>query len=276
MLQAILTLGIIGIIAAVILYIVSKKFKVEEDPRIEAIAEALPGANCGGCGYAGCHALAEAIVKAGSSKGITCTAGGSGTGAKVAEIMGETAEVSAPKIAVLRCNGNCANAPAKFHYDSAPTCAFAHTLGCGESGCAFGCLGLGDCVRACSFGGITIDKETGLPRFDEKRCVACGSCMKACPRGLIEARTLIENNLVFVACKNQEKGGDAKKNCTAACIGCRKCEKNCPQSAITVENNLAHIDDAECTGCGTCLDNCPTGAIHSLFPLKKEHTLEAE
>ena len=128
MLQAILSLGIIGTVAAIILYIVSRKFKVEEDPRIDKIAEALPGANCGGCGYAGCHALAEAMVKAGTSKGITCTAGGAGTKTKVAEIMGENVEVSAPKIAVLRCDGNCTHAPAKFHYDSAPTCAFAHTL----------------------------------------------------------------------------------------------------------------------------------------------------
>lgn len=270
MLQAILSLGIIGIIAAVVLFVVSKKFKVEEDPRVDEIAEVLPGANCGGCGYAGCRALAEAIVKAGTSKGIVCTAGGSGTGAQVAKIMGETAEISAPKIAVLRCNGSCANAPAKFHYDSAPTCAFAHTLSSGESGCAYGCLGLGDCTRACSFGGITINPETGLPRFNEHLCVACGSCMKACPRGLIEARTLIEGNLVYVACNNKEKGGDAKKNCAVACIGCKKCEKTCGQTAITVENNMAYIDDTKCTGCGNCLENCPTGAIQSLFPIAKE------
>jgi Na+-translocating ferredoxin:NAD+ oxidoreductase RNF subunit RnfB len=269
MLYAILILSIIGILAAVILYFVSQKFKVEEDPRIETITEVLPGANCGGCGYAGCHALAEAIVRTGTSKGITCTAGGSEVAAKVAEIMGEKAEASAPKKAVVRCNGSCGNAPAKYHYDSAQTCAYANMLGAGESGCAFGCLGMGDCVRACGFGGIAIDPESGLPSIHPERCVACGSCVKACPRQIIEIRTLLNENIIFVACRNQEKGGEAKKNCSAACIGCKKCEKNCPQAAITVENNLAHINDALCNGCGTCLANCPTGAIHSLLPIQK-------
>lgn len=266
MIEAIVILGVVGVLAAIILYFVSQKFKVEEDPRIEEITEALPGANCGGCGYAGCHALAEAIVKAGTTKGIVCTAGGSETGVKIAAIMGETAEITAPKLAVVRCNGNCTNAPAKFHYDSAESCAYAHMLSVGESGCAFGCLGLGDCVRACEFNGIHL-REDGLPEVNRSMCVGCGGCAKACPRQLIEIRSLIENNIVWVACRNQEKGGEAKKNCSAACIGCKKCEKNCPNAAITVTNNLAAIDGSKCSGCGICLNGCPTSAIHSLQPI---------
>ncbi len=260
MLHAIFILGVIGIAAAVVLYFVSQKFKVEENPKIEEIAEVLPGANCGGCGYAGCHALAEAIVKDGTTNGKNCT--DKAAYAKAAAIMGETASETAPQKAVLRCNGGCQNAPAKYHYDSAQTCAYAQMLVAGESGCAFGCFGFGDCARACGFGGIRINPETGLPTFDRQLCVACGSCAKACPRQLIEIRTLVNNGIVWVACKNQDKGGEAKKNCSSACIGCKKCEKNCPNAAITVENNLAHIDDEKCSGCGICLEGCPTGAIH--------------
>lgn len=266
MLYAIATLGIIGVLAAVILYFVSVKFKVKEDPKIEMIEEVLPGANCGGCGYAGCHALAVAIAKSGTCKGKLCTSQESNK--KVAEIMGEAVEEVVPKKAILCCNGSCENAPAKYHYDSAMTCAYANMLVAGESGCAFGCLGLGDCVRACTSNGIKIDEKTKLPVINKDLCIACGSCVRACPRHIIEIRTLLENNIIFVACKNQEKGGDAKKNCSAACIGCKKCEKVCEYGAISVENNVAHIDDEKCTGCGKCEEVCPTHAIHKMMFLQ--------
>ncbi|MCQ2294928.1 MAG: RnfABCDGE type electron transport complex subunit B [Bacteroidales bacterium] len=274
-LTAVLVLGIIGAIFAIVLYFVAQKFKVEEDPKIDEIAEVLPGANCGGCGKAGCRAMAEAFVKQGNMDGLKCPAGGESVAQKVAAILGCTPEVSEPQVAVVRCNGTCANATAKNNYDGLKDCAFANSVYAGESGCMFGCLGFGNCASACQFGALSIDPETGLPIVDQDKCTACGACVKACPRGIIELRKKgLKDRRVYVACRNKEKGGVAKKACSAACIGCGKCAKTCPFGAITVENNLAYIDFNLCKSCRKCVAECPTGAIHAVnfppLPPKKE------
>jgi Na+-translocating ferredoxin:NAD+ oxidoreductase RNF subunit RnfB len=260
---------------ALILYFVAQKFKVIEDPKIDLVEEALPAANCGGCGYAGCRNFAEALVKqAGdeqSIEGLNCPVGGSEVMNSVAGILGlEAAEVE-PMIAVIRCNGSYANAPSKVKYDGPATCAFAHNLYSGASGCQFGCLGLGDCVESCAFDAIHMDPETGLPVVNDK-CVACGACVKACPRGIIELRNKgKKDRRIYVCCINEEKGGPARKNCSVACIGCGKCLQVCPFEAITLENNLAYIDFEKCRLCRKCAPVCPTDAIHELnFPPRKE------
>lgn len=275
--SAVLVLSITGAIFAVVLYFVAQKFKVVEDPLIDEVAAVLPGANCGGCGKAGCRAMAEAFVKQGNMDGLACPAGGADVAKKVAELLGCVPEEKEPQVAVVRCNGSCANAVSKTHYDGLKDCAFANSLYGGESGCAFGCLGLGSCVQACQFEALSIDPETGLPSVNEERCVACGACVKACPRGIIELRNKGKmNRRVFVACRNKEKGGEAKKSCVAACIGCGKCAKTCPFGAITVENNLAYIDFNVCKLCRKCVAECPTGAIHAVnFPPKVERPAAA-
>ncbi len=262
---AVITLGGVGIISAVILYFVSQKFKVYEDPKIDTLAELLPGANCGGCGFAGCRALAEAIVKSGTTEGKSCPAGGNGLNSKLAEAMGETAAETGPKVTIIRCNGTLENAPHKYNYDSIASCAYAHSMGAGESACGYGCLGLGDCVTSCKFDSLKINTNTGLPVVNENTCVLCGACVKACPRNIIEIRDKHEENAVWVSCMNKEKGVEAKKNCKVACIACRKCEKACEFGAITVENNLAFIDSTKCTACLKCVAGCPTGAIQTLL-----------
>ena len=195
---------------------------------------------------------------------------------KVAAILGLEAAASEPKVAVVRCNGTCANRPKLTKYDGVRSCVVANSTYGGESGCTFGCLGCGDCVSACTFGAIKMNPETGLPEVDESKCTACGACAKACPRSIIEIRPKGKNNRrVYVQCVNKDKGAVARKACTAACIGCGKCVKVCPFEAITLENNLAYIDPAKCKSCRKCEMECPQNAIIAVnFPPRKAKPAE--
>lgn len=251
-----------------------------EDPRNGQVEEVLPGANCGGCGYPGCKGFADACVKAESLDELLCPVGGTPVMAKVAAILGKEVIESTPKVAVIRCNGTCNNRVKTNTYDGAKSCAIEAALYGGDTGCSFGCLGNGDCVKACAFGAIHMNPETGLPEIDDEKCTGCGACVKACPKMIIELRKKgPKSRRIFVSCMNKDKGGIARKACTAACIGCGKCAKECPFDAITVENNLAYIDDNKCRLCRKCEAVCPTGAIHTInFPLRKpaETTVTAE
>ncbi|MFP4065668.1 MAG: RnfABCDGE type electron transport complex subunit B [Bacteroidales bacterium] len=270
-LSAVISLGAIGGAAAVILFFVAQKFKVIEDPRIDEVEELLPGANCGGCGFAGCRAFAEALVKSQHLDDLYCPVGGNELNKEVAPILGVEAKEKEPEIAVVRCSGSRAHAPKKVEYEGPQSCAFANSLFAGESGCPNGCLGLGDCEFSCDFDAIHINEETGLPEVLEEECVACGACIDACPRDIIELRPKgKKSRRVYVSCINIEKGGPAKKNCEVACIGCGKCVKECPFDAITLENNLAYIDPVKCKLCRKCVPVCPTGAIiETNFPPRK-------
>ena len=265
---SVVTLGVIGCVAAIILYLVAKKFKVEEDPRIDKIEGVLPGANCGGCGYPGCRGFADACVKGETLEGKRCPVGGDPVMKQVSEILGMTVESATPKVAVVRCNGSCAARPRTSTFNGSRRCEIMAQLYSGETGCAYGCLGCGDCVDACAFGAIHINETTGLPEVDEEKCTACGACMKACPKKVIELRNKgVKNRRVFVSCINKERGAKARKACASACIGCGKCAKACPFEAITLQDNVAYIDYEKCRLCRKCVAECPTGAIHDInFP----------
>ncbi len=270
-LVAVISLGAIGLISAIVLFVASKKFAVYEDPRIGEVAEVLPQANCGGCGYPGCAGFAEACVKAGSLEGKLCPVGGQPVMARVAAILGLEAASAEPKVAVVRCNGSCEHRPRTTRYDGVSSCAVANATYGGETDCTFGCLGCGDCVDACQFDAIHMNPETGLPEVDENACTACGACVKACPRRIIELRPKGKNNRrVYVSCVNKDKGAQTRKACSVGCIGCGKCVKVCPFEAITLENNLAYIDPAKCKLCRKCEAECPQGAILAVnFPPRK-------
>ena len=259
-------LTVLGLLLALILFWVAKKFKVEEDPRIDEVEKVMPGANCGGCGFAGCRAFADAAVKAPNLENQFCPVGGNETMKKVAAILGFEVAEKAPQVAVVRCNGSCENRPRVNEYDGVKSCKVKAALYSGDTLGTFGCVGCGDCVDACQFGAISMNPETGLPVVDETKCTACGACAKACPKSVIEIRnagtTPKNNRRVFVSCVNKDKGGVARKACKAACIGCGKCQKVCKFGAITIENNLCYIDSSKCKACGQCFFECPTGAIH--------------
>ncbi|MBR3501025.1 MAG: RnfABCDGE type electron transport complex subunit B [Bacteroidales bacterium] len=264
----------LGLILALLLFLLAKKFKVEEDPRIDEVEKVMPGANCGGCGFAGCRAFADSAVKAPNLDNHYCPVGGNDVMKQVAAILGYEVKEKAPEVAVVRCNGTCANRPRTNTYDGVQSCKVKAALYAGDTACGFGCLGCGDCAAACQFGALSMDPETGLPVVDEQKCTACGACVKACPKSIIELRPKGPRGMkVFVSCVNKDKGPVAKKACAAACIGCGICAKTCTHDAIVVEGNVAYIDSSKCKLCRECEAMCPTGSIIGLNfpkPLDKE------
>lgn len=272
LLFTVLTLCVLGVLSAVVLYFVAQKFKVEEDPRIDEVEKMLPGANCGGCGFAGCRAMAEALVKRDDISELFCPVGGGDTMKAIATYLGKAAPEKEPRVATVRCGGTCEKRPRTNTFDGARSCAVASSLYVGETACAYGCLGYGDCVTACAFDAIHINPETGLAEVDTEKCTACGACVKACPKGLIELRKKWpKGRAIYVSCMSRDKGAVVMKACKAGCIGCGKCEKVCEFGAIKVENNLAFIDSDKCRLCRKCVNECPTGAIKiiGLAPLPK-------
>ncbi len=267
----VISLSLLALLSAVILYLVAQKFRVIEDPRIDLIQALLPSANCGGCGFAGCRNFAEAMVKADSFDGLICPVGGADVMKNAAMILGKEAPVVDPLVAVLLCNGTPEYRPRTSKYDGASDCRISHNLYIGETDCSYGCLGNGDCVRSCAFNAMNMDPVTGLPVIDDDNCVACGACVKACPRDLIELRKKAKKDRkIYVACSNCDKGGPARRACKVACIACSKCLNVCKFDAITIDKNLAYIDATKCTFCRKCVTECPTNSILELnFPPRK-------
>ncbi|MFP4060969.1 MAG: Fe-S cluster domain-containing protein [Bacteroidales bacterium] len=280
-LYTIISLSGLGAAAAVILALVARKFRVEEDPRVSMIEDILPAANCGGCGYAGCRNFAEALVNAPDIGEFHCPVGGNEVMEKAASILGKEMVAQTPLVAVVRCNGHYDARPPVNTYEGPNSCAIENALYAGEGNCPYGCLGHGDCVVSCNFDAIHMNPETGLPEVVDDKCTACGACVKACPRDIIELRTKNKRDRkIYVSCINEEKGAICVKNCKVACIGCGKCVKVCPFDAITLENNLAYIDPDKCRLCRKCAPVCPTNAIIEIgFPprrVKPEEDAEKE
>lgn len=259
--SSILVLGVIGITAAVLLYIAAKKFHVEEDPKIAEVEELLPGANCGGCGLSGCHAFAVACAGAKSMDGLNCVSLNEEGMKAIADVMGFSATARQKMVAVARCNSSCETRTAPNRYNGVSSCAIEAALYQGESECTFSCLGKGDCAVACPFDALVMD-ELDAPLVDWEKCVGCGRCVEACPRGIMQLLPLHSDRpLVWVACSNTHKGPIAMKECDTACIGCGKCIKSCPEKAPSVTSFLASIDAEKCTGCGSCIEACPRKSI---------------
>ena len=254
-----IVVGVVGIIVAVLLGIAAEAFKVEVDERVILVREELPGNNCGGCGYAGCDGLAAAIV-AGEAKVDQCPVGGAETGAKIAAILGVEATSSERKVAFVKCAGTCDKAGRKYNYYGVDDCLKAVIApGGGAKTCAYGCLGLGSCVKACDFGAVRI--IDGVAKIDPEACKACGKCADVCPKKLIDLIPESALSKSVVECSSQAKGKEVKDACEVGCIGCGVCKKQCEAGAIEIVNNLAVIDYEKCTGCGKCAAKCPRKII---------------
>ena len=251
----------LGFIFAVVLTIASKVFYVPVDETVIKLTEALPGANCGGCGFAGCADYAGALAADPEGVGPNkCPVGGADVAAQLASILGVEAGSSEPQVAVVMCNGNSNAAKTLSEYQGPQTCKFAASLFGGMSACKYGCLGLGDCTRACNFGAIKICDGVAVVARD--LCTGCGACAAACPKHVIRIAPL--KNKVVVQCQNADKGAQTLKACKNGCIGCGKCAKVCKFDAITIENNHAFIDPDKCKNCGMCAKECPTKAINNM------------
>ena len=260
------SLGAMGLIFGAGLAYASQKFAVEVDPRVTAVREAVPGANCGGCGYPGCDGFAVAVV-AGEAPITGCPVGGPDCVSAIASIMGMEAGDTVKQVARVLCNGSTDKCGNKFEYDGFTDCRAAMVALGGPKSCSFGCMGLGTCERVCPFDAIHVDDATGLAVVDAEKCTACGKCLEACPKNVIGY--VPYSQFTIVDCMNKERGGHVKKNCGVACIACGMCERACPFDAIHVENNIASIDYDKCTNCMVCVEKCPTKAIYGDLSLRK-------
>ena len=230
------TMILMAIILTFILGWANRAFYVAVDPRVQEVSDSLPGVNCGGCGYVGCNEYAEAVVGNGDPVN-KCTAGGADVARKLSEIMGGDAADAYKTLPVVHCGAHAEDRLGKSRYVGEKECRAANLVA-DVQGCVYGCLGLGDCTRACDFDAIHVEK--GLATVDYDKCIGCGACARVCPRNIITVTTFTSENMLAVICSNHDKGKDVKKVCNVGCLGCKACTK--VSNLFTVENNLSTID----------------------------------
>jgi Na+-translocating ferredoxin:NAD+ oxidoreductase RNF subunit RnfB len=270
---AVALLAVLGVIFGIALAVVASKFVVKVDPKVDQVRETLPGANCGACGFAGCMGYAEAVVGNPDVASNLCAPGKGPVAAKVAQITGKSAGVVDPKIARVFCQGGRSKSQRKFIYSGVMDCTAAVLAAGGDKSCDFGCLGYATCMRACPFDAITMSADS-LPIINKEKCTACGKCVAACPKQVIELGLM--SKAVVISCHSRDKGIDVKKKCQVGCIACGICVRTCPVDAIKIENNLARIDHGKCITCGLCVKKCPTSAIHDYIPVRPKAFIHAE
>ena len=257
MIEAAIILVAIGGAAALGLGIASIKFSVYVDPRVEKVDELLPGANCGACGYTGCHSLAEAIV-AGEAIPSACIPGGETVAKAVGEVVGVSTEIAERNVAIVHCKGTRDKSTVKGVYLGVEDCRAARLVLGTPKGCFYGCIGFGTCEHSCPFDAIHVG-EGGVAVVDNDKCTGCGKCVASCPKQIISLAPISLE--VHIKCKSPEKGKAVKSVCEVGCIGCSKCAKTCPVEAIEMKDGLAVIDIAKCISCGRCAEVCPTTNI---------------
>lgn len=261
LLLAILTMGGLGLLFAAGLAIADKKLRVEEDPKIAKVNDALPGVNCGACGYAGCNDFAVNVVE-GNADVTGCPVGGSDTARDVAMIMGVEAGSTTKMLPIILCKGGNSEAVNKMvKYYGPLSCSAMDIVSGGEKHCMYGCLGAGDCVEACPFDAMIMNHD-GIPEVVPELCTSCGICVKSCPRDIIEMHPIDRD--VFVFCKNQDDAKTAKEVCNVACVACGICAKK-SDGAIEIINNVGVIKDYNILDDSKIpFEKCKTGAIQKI------------
>lgn len=255
----VIAFAVMGLLSGVLLTAASKIFEVKTDERIEKINEALPQANCGACGFAGCGDYANAIITKNAPTNL-CKPGGAKAAAAIAEITGGDAGEVIPEVAVLHCSGDCNATGIKYNFTGIQTCASVKRFYSGNSTCSYGCVGFGDCAAACDFNAITI--VNSIAHIDPDICAGCGQCAKVCPNSLITIKP--KSAKTVIRCSSQDNGKVTKLSCKNGCIGCKMCEKVCESGAVTVNDFHASIDYTKCTDCGKCAEKCPVKVIERI------------
>ena len=255
MLVAILVIAGIGFVAAVALALADKYLSVKEDPRIGMVTAALPGANCGGCGFPGCDGYARALV-AGTAPNGACSAGGAACAEEIAGILGVAATATEKRVALVKCCGTRSEAIRVGDYNGSCDCAVAVSTAGGDKGCTYGCLGYGACANVCPKSAISI--ADGLAKVDKRLCIGCGKCVTACPKRLIEL--VPASATIHVLCSNPDKGPAVRKVCGVGCLGCRLCEKNsggAEAGHFTFNGFLAKVNYSNPPSDGQIVAKCP-------------------
>ncbi len=253
---------VIAFVLGVLLGLFKKIFHVDTDPKVQAVRDALSGANCGGCGLAGCDSFAGAVVK-GDAPVNGCIAGGASCATKIAEILGQAGIEVKPKVTILACRGTPECAQSKGQYHGVQTCKGAQLVMNGTKKCAYGCIGLGDCVRVCPFDALSMGKD-GIPHVDYNKCVGCGKCNTACPKHLFKIYDKDTKGPVALCSNHSDNKPQIRKDCTGGCFKCGMCTRKCPQQCIDISSGIPKIDYTKCTSCGECVKACPDKVL-SLF-----------
>ncbi len=256
-LLAIIVVTLIGLLCGAVLAVASHFMSVPVNETEVKVRECLPGANCGACGFTGCDGYAHALAETPGTKTNLCVPGADAVAKKIADVLGVESEDVIEQVAFVRCSGDCFNQKRRHEYEGIESCRAAQMLYGGEGMCSFGCLGFGDCAKACPQDAICI--ENGIAHVDTRKCIGCGLCAKTCPNHVIELFPDVRR--VVVACSNHEKGAAVRQKCSGGCIACGLCVRNCEQGAISLVNNLASIDYDKCVNCGVCESKCPVHAI---------------
>jgi RnfABCDGE-type electron transport complex B subunit len=258
LLIAVIFMAGLGLLLAGVLAVANTRLHVFEDPRIDQVEELLPSANCGACGSAGCRAFAERLVKGEAQPGL-CTVNSKAGNQLIAGFLGVELGGEEKRVARLACAGGSNVASQRASYVGLSSCRAAAVVAGGGKGCAWGCLGLGDCAQVCEFDALRMNAH-GLPVVDVDKCTACGDCVEICPRDLFSLHPI--SRRLWVACKNLEKGEQAETDCVVLCTGCGRCAADAPEGLITIRDNLAVVDYAKnALASPLAVERCPTGAI---------------